>query len=168
MCLQIDRRERHEHADVPQALVLLRRERRGEQRATEERDELASPYACAGLHSIGSRLPIITELVVCETARSTTFGLGPTQGERRWGPAYVLKPLKCSVVGASPCKRRAIHGRPLQVMRCLESLGFFRHARRAGLLTGKIPQCVGQITQQAVAIPRRMAMQHGATSFQRS
>jgi hypothetical protein len=43
LCLRIDRGERHEHADVPQALGLLRRKRRGEQRATEERDELASP-----------------------------------------------------------------------------------------------------------------------------
>jgi hypothetical protein len=68
--MRIDRGERHEHADVPQALVLLRerRERRGEQRATGERDELASPYACASLYSIGSRLPIITEPVLCETA----------------------------------------------------------------------------------------------------
>jgi len=43
-------------------------------------------------------------------------------------PAYMLKPLNCSVVDALPCKRLAIHGRPLQVMRCLESLGFFCYA----------------------------------------
>ena len=45
-------------------------------------------------------------------------------------------------------------------------IGFFCHARRAGLLTGIIPQRVGQITQHAVARARGIAMPHGATSFQ--
>src|SRR5215831_1883123 len=42
------------------------------------------------------------------------------------------------VVSASPCKYRAIHGRPPQVMRCLESLGFLCDTRRSWLSMGEV------------------------------
>jgi len=77
--------------------------------------------------------------------------------DRRRSPLWRIH-IRCCPSRCSPCARLQVTRDAWNHWAC--------HPAWSGLLMGKIPQRVEQITQNAVARPRRMATLRGATSVQ--